>query len=171
LVIQMTDDQGRPWRWGTPLSRADAEALARRWEEGDVISEPERYERLKDWIQEQVGHAINDLGYGTLREVREYMAEQGISELTTDADPRLVQNIVCEETCAKEVGALGLKGPDMDAAFWTCMHQCSPVIFPETLDQDDPMYPHSDYSEDEFTTTFSIPERSRLARINKGDDS
>jgi len=164
----VTDDQGRAWRWGAPLSRAEAEALARRWEEGDVISEPERYERVKDWVQEQVGHAIDDLGYGTLREVRQYMAERGLTELTTEADPNLVQNVICEETCAKEISALGLRGPDMDAAFWSCMHQCSPIIYPETLDPDDPLYPTSDYSQDEYTTTFSFPESARLALFRKG---
>ena len=158
----MTDDQGRPWRWGQPLSRDEAEALARRWAEGGVISEVERYHRLKALIQEQVAAEIDKRGYAVLREVREYMAQKGLTEFQTESDPALVQQVLCEEVCLREVMALNLKGPDLDAAYWACMHQCAPVDYPETHDPDDPLYPHSDEpTGDDLTKTISLPERRK----------
>jgi hypothetical protein len=152
------DEQGRPWRWRKPLSFADADALARRWAEGDIISEPERYERLRSWIQERVGIEVDKRSYGQLRQVRAWMAERGITEAEVEADPNLVQQTLCEALCAQEIIGRGLKGNDMDIAFWDCIHQCSPVIDPMTIDPSSPLYPHSqEPTPDEFTTTFSLP--------------
>jgi hypothetical protein len=146
-------------RWGKPLSRAEAEALSRRWQEGDVISEPERWERLQRWIRAQAEEIIAKTGYQTLREVRAYMSEHGLTTMETDADQTLVAQTICEELCAREIAAKHLKGPDLDSAYWSCMHQCAPVTYPETLDPTDPLYPHSPTFEEDFTTTFSLPPR------------
>jgi len=147
------------WRWGHPLSRAEADALARRWAEGDIISEPERYRRLHAWIQDQFGQYLKAHTYDTLREARAYMADHGLREYTADVDPVLVAQTVCEELCAAEVVARDLHGNDLDGAYWSCMHQCAPVTYPETLDMSDPRYPHSTTHEEDFTTTFSLPPR------------
>jgi len=147
------------WRWDKPLSREEAEALSRRWAEGDIISEPERFRRLQAWITDQVGEAIAAKGYGTLREVRAYMAEHGLNTMTAEIDHNLLDQSICEELCGREVASKGLHGPDLDGAYWTCMHHCAPVIYPETLDQADPLYPHSATHPDDFTTSFSLPPR------------
>lgn len=158
----MTDDQGRAWRWGKPLSREEAEALARRWDEGDIISEPERWERYRAWITERVGTAISHRTYGQLNEIRAWMQARGITELEEEADPNLVQQTLCEAICSQDVLAREVRGADMDAAYWDCMHECAPIIYPETLDPTDPLYPHSDEpSAADLTTTFSLPERTK----------
>lgn len=154
----MTDERGRPWRHGHALSRAEAEALARRWLEGDIISEAERYYRDRDAIFAAVEAAIADQSYDQLNQIRAWMVEQGMTTFEESADPKLVQQVLCEEICQAEVISRGLKGPDMDVAYWECMHQCAPITYPETLDPADPLYPHSDPPKpDEFTTTYSLP--------------
>lgn len=156
-------------RWGKLLSRQEAEALANKWSEGSVISEPERFKRLQDWIMEHVGEEIDKRSFSTLNEVRGYMKEKGLTEFESDIDQNLLNHSICEEICAKDIGSRRLKGPDLDAAFWTCMHQCSDVQDPTTMDMDDPLFPHTRTRPDEFMTMFSFPEQMNDSRDISSD--
>jgi hypothetical protein len=159
------------WRWGKPLSFAEADALARRWAEGDVISEPERYRRLQKWLEEHLPKEIDKHRFAGVNEMAAYMQEQGLQEYTGEVDPTFLKHAMCEEECSREIIGLQLKqGPDMDAAFWTCMHQCSDVIDTSTLDPTSPVYPHSPENPEEYTTTFFLPEKvpTRLRKMIGG---
>lgn len=152
------DELGRPWRWGTPNSFADAEALSRRWSEGDIISEYERWQRWKAAIIEAVHRQIARGSYDQLNEMRAWMVERGMTTYEAEADPKLLQQTVCEHICLMDVKARGLKGTDADGPYWECMSECAPVQYPETKDPADPLYPHSDDPlPEEYTTAFSLP--------------
>ena len=146
------------YRWGQPLSFAEAEALARRWLGGDIISEVERYHRFQKWIQEQVDKYEKGSTFSTLNEIRQDMESRGIEAQEMDIDPNLLAHSKCEETCAGQ--CQDLVGSDVDQCFWECMDQCSPVKDPMTQDFDDPLFPASEVPDDhEFTTTLSLPPR------------
>jgi hypothetical protein len=81
----------------------------------------EREERLARWIEAEFEAG----GYNLLNDVRSYMVEKGITEMTSEVDDVLLAHSICEEDCAREFGHL--TGPDLDAAFWDCMRRCSPL--------------------------------------------
>lgn len=143
------------------LSRAEADALSRQYEEGHLITERERVERFRGQIAEAVDQYEMKHGYGVLSQIRGFMKERGLQEFTTDIDPNILQQTICEELCTKELTGRGLTGPDLDNAYWECVHDCSPVTDPQTVDMDDPLYPHSSVDPSVFTTSLSLPTRKK----------
>jgi hypothetical protein len=144
------------WKPGG-ISRDEAEAIARQFATGNWITERERVERFKNWIQEQFEKIEKSDTYYTLNEIKGYMKEKGLKEYTGDIDKNILQQTVCEEICARELSGKNLTGPDLDSAYWECVHECSPIRDPMTMDMDDPLYPHSDVDPDVFTTSLSLP--------------
>jgi hypothetical protein len=108
-------------RWGHRLSRADAEAISRQFVEGHQLTPMQQEERLQQWVEEQ----LDKEGYAVLNEVRGYMQQHGITRMEADIDHNLLEHTKCEDQCAGQYGHL--TGPELDAAFWSCMDQCSPM--------------------------------------------
>src|SRR6478672_3355595 len=94
------------WRWGAPLNRADAEAIARKNAEGHTLTAGQQEERLQQWVEEQ----LDKEGYAVLNEVRGYMQERGITRMEADIDHNLLEHTKCEDQCAAQYGHL--TGPD-----------------------------------------------------------
>lgn len=131
-----TDEQGRPWRWGEPLSRADADAIARRYAEGHERTNLDREQEINEWVEREVRKS----GFGLLNDVRNDMVERGITQTTSEVDPVLLEHTICEEQCAREFGHLS--GAALDDAFWRCMDQCSPNrMLVYGVDPDNPAAP------------------------------
>jgi hypothetical protein len=114
-----------PTRWGGPLDFATAEGLARRWNDGHVISETERWGMFAEAIYDVMDKADKESRYYTLGEIRSYMEEKGLLALEADIDDNLLQHTVCEADCARK--CKDKTGPDADNCFWGCMEECTPV--------------------------------------------
>jgi hypothetical protein len=141
------------WRWGAPLSRADAEAIARQNAEGHTLTEGQREAKLQQWVEDQ----LDKEGYAVLNEVRGYMQEHGITRMEADIDHNLLEHTKCEDQCAAQYGHL--TGPELDAAFWNCMDMCSPM----RRESFDPAHqPASPVEKEKLsTTTLHLPSRGK----------
>jgi hypothetical protein len=140
-------------RWGHMLSRADAEAIARNDAEGNTITPLRQQERLEQWVND----TLDKEGYAVLNEVRGFMQERGITRMEADIDHNLLEHTKCEDQCAAQFGHL--TGPELDAAFWACMDQCSPM----RRESFDPAHqPASPVEKSKLsTTTLHLPSRKR----------
>ena len=161
----MTDQK---WRWGEPLSFAEADALARKWAEGHIISEVERWRRFRDAIFQYVDKIDRKTRYYTLGQVREHMQSTGALEAEVDIDDNLLAHTICEAECANEFQHL--TGPDLDHAYWQCMFLCSPIQGSEAfvVDPLDPRKPPaSDVDESKIgQTVYSVAPTGLLVPKN-----
>lgn len=153
MMHDQLDPNGRPWRWGHPISRDEADAIARRYTEGHELTPLEKKRRVLAWMERELEAG----DYNLLNDVRAYMMERGIESMETEVDQVLLDHSICEEECARQYAHL--TGPELDAAFWACMDQCSPQRN-QSYDLRD--LPASPVEPEKLTgTTISLPGRKR----------
>lgn len=83
-------------RW----TKQEADALARKWAQGDVLSVAERARRaLRHLSLRELGIITGEDIYPVLAQVTEYMREKGLRRLEADLDPAIKEQMQCEDYC------------------------------------------------------------------------
>lgn len=142
------DPSGRPWRWGHPLSRDHADAIARQYADRNRLTPLEHKQREIEERQREMEKG----NWNVLNEARSRMVEDGVKSMEIDIDPVLLDHSICEEECARQWGHL--TGSALDQRFWECMDQCSPQRNMSYRVEDMPTSP-----EVPSTKTYVIPDR------------
>lgn len=99
------------WRWGHRLSLDDARNIVEKFQHGGAKTQYEQAQERRDEIVEYLDtvgltmEAIETMPdrYPTIGQAQEYMKEHGLTEMTVEADRKLIDREICEDNCRQIV--------------------------------------------------------------------